>query len=763
MSPSGGSAGRRWIIGIAAGAALALTVLWWRAGTGAPAPAPVHAAAVFVDEQTCAACHDEERAAWTGSHHSLAMQAATDDTVLADFNDTSFTSFGLTSRFSRRNGAFVVTTDGPDGEPTDYEVKYVFGLTPLQQYLLELPGGRLQAHSAAWDTVRNRWFHLYPTERIDYRDELHWTKPSQNWNFMCAECHSTDVRKGYDRAADRYETTYFQINVGCQACHGPGSAHVEWAEAREPGDERPGTVAEMGLALDLGAVSNEIQIEACARCHARRSVIKTGYEYGSRFMDTYLPALLEERLYYADGQIQDEVYEYGSFLQSRMAEKGLRCSTCHDPHSGARRAEGNALCATCHAVGARVFEFGPEIDVTGLKSRNYDSPEHHFHTPGKPGSQCVDCHAPRTSYMVVDPRADHSFRIPRPDLTETTGAPDACTRCHTNRSPAWAASEIAARNPGYAPAPHYGEVIAAGRRGRPGAARGLADLVEDTTKPAIVRATAIALLERYPGARSGEVIAAALGDPDPLVRRAAASGFELASAEQRVTLLAPLLRDPVRAVRIEAARLLVPVPAIALGEDNRPAFDRAVAELEGSHRENEDRAEGRLSLGNLFLARGQLQEAEAEYRAALAFQPLPVPAIINLADLYRATNRETQAEALLRRGLEAHPGQPAIVRALALALVRQQRKPEALTLLSGAAPADAGVAYLYAVALADEGRRDDAIAVLEKALPSSDGNRDILLALSSFYREGGDAGKSAEYLQRLQAINPTDPALFTGR
>ncbi len=365
--------------------------------------------------------------------------------------------------------------------------------------------------------------------------------------------------------------------------------------------------------------------------------------------------------------------------------------------------------------------------------------------------------------MVVDPRADHSFRIPRPDLTDETGSPDACTRCHTDRSPAWAAAAIASRNPDYAPAPHYGQALEAGRRGRPGAARALANLVEDASQPAIVRATAIALLERYPGARSGEVIAAALADPDPLVRHAAAGGFELASADQRVASLGPLLRDPIRAVRIEAARLLVSVPPIALGEANRAALDLAVAELEESHRENEDRAEGRLSLGNLFLARGQLQLAEAEYQAALAFQPVPVPAVVNLADLYRATSRESQAEAILRRGLGEHPDDPAIVRALALALVRQQRKPEALTLLSGAADDAPDVAYLYALALADDGRRDDAISVLEKALPSSDGNRDILLALSSFHGERGDAARSAEYLQRLQAINPADPALFSGR
>jgi predicted CXXCH cytochrome family protein len=715
------------------------------AAPGAAAPA----AAAFVDEKSCAGCHSAQSAGWQRSHHALAMQEVSAQSVLGDFGDTSFTSHGITTRFFRRDGKPFVRADGPEGKPADYEVKYVFGVTPLQQYLIELPGGRLQALSVAWDTQRKRWLHLYPKERIDHRDELHWSKPSQNWNFMCAECHSTGLEKKYDVAQNAYATRWQQINVGCQACHGPGSAHIAWADAyaKEKKGSAPAAGA-MGLQVDLKAGENRVQIETCARCHARRSVIAPNYEYGKRFMDTHLPALLAEGLYHADGQIRDEVYEYGSFLQSKMAQKGLRCSDCHDAHSGQLKAEGNALCTSCHNAQAPAARAG--IDTAGLKKLDYDSPAHHFHAQGKPGSGCVECHAPRTTYMVVDPRADHSFRIPRPDLTQKLGTPNACNGCHADKGAQWAAAAIERQRPGYKPAPHYGEALDAGRHGKPGALRLLTSVIEDRQQPAIVRASALDLARRYPGALSGRLFVEALKDPDPLLRRAALSGFEAAPPERRAQLIGALLSDPVRGVRIEAARLLAHEPGTSL------------AELEASHRANEDRPEGRVGLGNLALARGRTADAEAAFRSAIALDPASVPAIVNLADLLRSTQREGEAEKVLRAGLALRPREPALIEALALSLVRQQRKREALELLSAAARAkDAAprLVYLYALVLEDAGRQSEALRALEAVLPRSDGNRDILIALASLHREAGNASQSAAYIKRLAEINPGDPAL----
>lgn len=350
------------------------------------------------------------------------MQKASGRTVLGEFNGAPFRYAGTTSTFFKRDGKFYVRTDGPDGKLADFEIKYTFGLDPLQQYLIELPGGRIQALSIAWDVPRRRWFHLYPKERIDFRDELDWTRPAQNWNFMCAECHATDLTRNFDPSSRAYRTRWTRLGVGCQACHGPSSRHVEWARA---GDKGAGAEPSKGLPVNLKGADSTAEIEACARCHARRAPLGDGFRHEHRLMDDYLPALIDEGLYHADGQILDEVFEYGSFLQSRMHAAGLRCSDCHEPHGLKLRAPGNAVCTTCHTAGPPAAL--PHVNTRELKAMEYDAPNHHFHKPGGPGSRCVDCHAPARTYVVVNPRRDHSFRIPRPDLSVKLGTPNACT------------------------------------------------------------------------------------------------------------------------------------------------------------------------------------------------------------------------------------------------------------------------------------------------------------------------------------------------
>src|SRR5262249_38048524 len=268
-----------------------------------------------------------------------------------------FTHRDVTSTFLRRDGKFAVRTEGPDGKPADFDVAYTFGVRPLQQYLVAFPGGRLQALSIAWDSRPQtegggRWYALYPGERIRTDDPLHWTGREQTWNYQCAECHSTDLRKNYDLAANRYATAWAELPVSCEACHGPGSAHVAWARARPAGAPPAGSAAATGFPVRLahgdgawegkdparglaewtGRPRDGAEVEACARCHARRRPIVDPYPYGAPLLDTHQPALLAAGLYQADGQILGEVYEYGSFLQSRMYRAGVRCSDCHDPH-----------------------------------------------------------------------------------------------------------------------------------------------------------------------------------------------------------------------------------------------------------------------------------------------------------------------------------------------------------------------------------------------------------------------------------------------
>ena len=578
---------------------------------------------------------------------------------------------------------------------------------------------------------------------------------------MCAECHATDLKKNYDATARTYNTTWQRNDVGCQACHGPGSRHVEWARAAK-GTYTAASV-KATFDVDLAAADSKVQIESCARCHSRRSVISDEYRYGQRLMDHYLPALLTDGLYYPDGQQLDEVYIYGSFIQSRMHAKGVRCTDCHDPHSSKLKAQGNAVCTACH--NATEAAAGKHVDTSGLKKKDYDSAAHHFHKIGAAGAACVDCHAPAKNYMVVDPRHDHSFRIPRPDLTAEISTPNACNGCHTKESAQWAVEAVTKwYGLGRRKESHYGQALAAGRQGKPGAAANLRALIDGPAQPAIVRATAIELLQRYRGPEAGALIARAVGDADPLVRRAAVAALIGFPQTERVRLAAPLLGDSVRAVRIESAHVLAAVPAQSLSERQWAAFRSALAEFEAMQRANADRPESWFALGNIYAARGEPQKAEDAYRTAIALDDRFVPAYANLANQLRDRGNEAAVESTLREGIAATRNHAALEHALALSLVRQGKKPAALALLARAAaqaPSDIRIQYTYAVALHDAGKRGEAVKRLEALAPRASGDREVLLALAAFKREGGDVAGAERYLKELAAINPEDPVFTT--
>lgn len=717
---------------------LAITVLTagWLAYLELPAippvlvQPPIQTDASYVGRHSCAGCHAEQDRLWRGSHHDLAMQEASSETVLGDFRDAEFKKDGVVTRFFRQDGRYRVRTDGPDGKPADFEIKYTFGFTPLQQYLVELPGGRLQALSIAWDSRPKerggqRWFHLYPNEKIEHTDELHWTKRSQNWNFMCAECHSTNLQKNYDPASRAYRTTASEIDVACEACHGPGSNHVAWAE-RKPGYERidAGTRGltvllnerqggqwtidpESGNAWRGAPRGSEKEIQVCARCHARRAQLSGDYRYGP-LMDTHLPSLLQETLYHADGQIEGEVYEYGSFLQSRMYAAGVTCSDCHEPHSLKLRAPGNGVCLQCH------------------NQNQYDTEKHHFHLTGSDGANCIDCHMPARTYMVIDPRRDHSFRIPRPDLSVRLGTPNACANCHANKPARWAAGKVRqwyGHDPkGYQ---NYTETLHAARtRARDAEARLLA-LLSDKEQPAIARATAAAELSHWLSGNSLPVLAEALGDADSRVRAAAVESLAPLPPEQLWQLAHPLLRDPARAVRMLAAGALAGISIEQVPPSERADFSKAIDEYLASLRFNADEPAAQVNLGNFHATRGESKEAEQSYREALIIDPDWLPAYANLADLYRQTNRDREGESLLREGLARQPKAAILHHSLGLLQVRRKNLTAALDSLKQAlelAPDDARFSYVYAVALQSAGHAREARAIVETALTRTPGD-----------------------------------------
>jgi tetratricopeptide (TPR) repeat protein len=674
------------------------------------------------------------------------MAEATEKTVLGDFSGSAFTYAGTTSTFSKRDGAFYIRTDGRDGKPADFKVKYTFGVYPLQQYLVEFPDGRLQVPSIAWDARSRReggqrWFHLYPQERITHDDELHWTRPAQNWNFMCADCHSTGLRKAYNRAADRFQTHWSEISVGCEACHGPGSRHLGWAASRGSGkpaskdgakglnvqlDERQGSTwginPASGNAFRSQPRATEREIEVCAQCHARRGQIAEGYEAGKPFLDHYRPALLSTPLYHADGQQRDEVYSWGSFLQSKMYAQGVTCSDCHNPHTGKVRAESNTLCATCHS------------------SRKYDTASHHNHTPGSAGAACVSCHMPATNYMVVDPRRDHSLRVPRPDLSVTLGTPNACTGCHTDRTASWAASQVKAWYPhepqGFQ---RFAGAFAATGTSVPGQQDQLAAIADDGIQPPIVRATAVANLDVSARATL-DAVARSLREPNALVRLGALQAASGIPPNVRLPLVTPLLSDPMRALRIEAASLVAGSPGEQLRSDERAAFERAASEFIETQWYNADRPEARVNLGTFYGSRGDVAKAEDEFKAAIRLDPSFLPAYVNLADLLRVLGRDADGERVVRQALEIAPRNGMLHHALGLALVRLSRAGEALGELERASvlePGNVRFAYVYAVALHSAGKVDAAIGTLEKVLTAHPGDANVRAALASFKQSRG--------------------------
>ena len=724
-------------------------------GAAAAAPAPR-----FVGAAACASCHAKQSDAWRGSDHDLAMQVADARSVLGNFDKAVFEG----SRFAARDGKFFVNTEGPDGKRADFEVKYTFGVHPLQQYLIELPGGRLQAFGLAWDARPKerggqRWFNLYPGRSLKPGDALHWTGIEQNWNFQCAECHSTNLRKNFDASSGTFHTTWSEIDVACEACHGPGSNHVAWAR-KEGGaggyaakglpvalDERKGVTWSLASGASTAKRSapraTSKEIDACGRCHARAARFSDDYRDGGAYGDTHRRSPLSEGLYWPDGQQRDEVYDWGSFLTSRMHAEGVTCSDCHDPHSLKLRAPGNGVCAQCHA---------PAV---------FDAEAHTHHAKGTTGAECAACHMPTTTYMVVDPRHDHSFRIPRPDLSVSLGVPNACNGCHAKKTAQWAAAAVdtlwGKQRKGYQ---QFGDAFVAGASGAPGARGKLLTIVDDPAQPAIVRASAIERLAPWLTPTTAQSVARALNDADPLVRMAAVGALSGADAQMRQRYLPRMLSDPVRIVRMEAARALAGDAEAGLPADVRTPFARALGEYVAAQTYNADRPEAHVNLGNLYAQRRDGEQAIAEYSKALAIDPTFIAGYVNLADFYRSVSADAEAEKTIREGIARNPNAAALRHALGLALVRQKRLAEALPELAQAAklaPDDARYAYVYAVAL--DGARQpkkskDLLEATRKRFPY---DRDVLGALASYASRDGNADAALAYAKTLRELDPENP------
>lgn len=689
-------------------------------------------ASEYVGSDACQSCHAEAYAHWRQSHHFAAIAKATDETVKGDFNDSRFTYNGITSRFYRKDGDFYVQTDNAAGELEAFKVTHTFGTYPLQQYLIDFPDGRKQVLGIIWDTRPKaeggqRWYHLFPDSpsmshgepAVTSEDPLHWTGIYFNWNSRCASCHSTHLEKNYAPATNRYDTRWAEISVGCEACHGPASAHLDWA--RKPQES---TQAHAGFGVSLvnpgiwKAVQDiaqgkpsvamlkhsgpraEVQMQQCASCHSRRLEIGQP-EPRISYYDTHQLSLIEPPLYHADGQVRDEVFEWGSFLQSKMYQAGVTCTNCHDPHSSQLKAEGNALCTQCHAAAL------------------FDRPEHHHHQPQSTGSACVNCHMPSTTFMGVDARRDHSFRIPRPAQSAAVGAPNACTQCHSEQKPAWAQAHIDGwlQASGRTLAEHpFAEAFHAADSGRSDVGPQLLRIAEDESLPAIVRGSAIARHARAHNPQSVEALGKLLNAPEPLIRLGALRAMNSLPPQLRYQLLAPHLGEQVVSLRVEMARLLAGLDLTQLGAPQQAQLQSLFDDFIEAADYNAEMPESLIALGQFQIERKQYDAAETALEQAVSVAPRHEDALLNLADFYRRTSRDAAAAPLLERALAAAPNSAAAHYAMGLFHVRQQDYAAAAQTLRQStelAPANPRYAYTYALSLDKLARTSEAVAFLQ--------------------------------------------------
>jgi predicted CXXCH cytochrome family protein len=715
----------------------------------------------FIGSGECSQCHASEAKQWNQSHHAKAMMTPTNESVLGDFSDIRFTHQGVETRFFKNSDSFKIETQNRDGKQQTFAVRYTFGVYPLQQYLIEIGDGKMQAFDVAWDSRPKleggqRWLKLLPEEDTSPESPFHWMKHTQNWNARCSDCHSTGVERGYDAQTNTYSTTFEEVSVGCESCHGAGSQHAENVKA---GTYRKGKASGFNTQLsptkdfvfsegsDIAIAhgkSSSNQVNACGGCHSRRQAIDK-FDPADDYHDQFILRTIDQNLYFADGQIQDEVFVLGSFLQSKMAQAGVTCTNCHNPHSGGLKVEGNGLCTQCH------------------KPQVYDNKTHYNHKSETEAAQCVTCHMPATTYMEVDDRRDHSFRVPHPKASALSESPSVCKTCHQAQSYEWAANTISSWSKN-TPTDQAGfDVFATlnlyAQDSDPLGLRKVVEYIDSSDNPAIKRATLLGLTANIPSRVSFETINKNISSTDPMVRKAAVDASGFISPDQRWELLKGTLNDPTASVRFAVARQLVGYERELTGAE-LSALNILLTEYQQQLLLSSDFPSGQLEIAVFEMRRGNTEQAFKAYEQALTIEPGFSPALLNMADLYRALGNESKSLETLEQALKVAPDSGAVQHSYGLALVRMGKKSKALTHLKlSTERVDANVryAYVYAIALDSLGNTEGAIQVLEETDAKWPNQYDILLSLVSYLEKEGRNKESLKYLSNLSAIAPNDP------
>ena len=658
--------------------------------------------ATFVGSNSCKSCHETEYNLWENSHHDQAMKIADSTSILANFNDVTFEHNNVKSHFYKKDGDYYVNTQGEDGEYADYKIIYTFGFTPLQQYIVQFPNGEYNCLLTAWDSVENKWYHLVPDLDIEHQEWINWSGGSQRWNTMCADCHSTNLHKNYDSETQIYDTTFSEINVSCEACHGPSSTHNSFYENQEKNPDESLTPPEMYMG---SVVPPKELVNKCARCHSRRTQLTKYFDYEGEFDDHYYQQLIEAPHYELDGQILGEDYVYGSFIQSKMYSLGISCKDCHDVHSLKLKKDGNNLCLTCH------------VPAT------YDTPEHHFHEMNTEGAQCINCHMTGVTYMGNDFRRDHSFRIPRPDQSVEYGTPNACNRCHTDKSAEWA-SEFVVENYGPDRADHFSDHLLKGYYEDSNAWK---VLFSNSNYPAIARATALSQYANQPLSQQEiQELTAYLKDPEPIVRNEAIRALEIQNPQGATAIVKPLLNDSIRVVRISAARYLN-----SSGEllPNDEAFKKATKEYLENLDTNSDFSQGLNQIAVYHQTKGDTEKAIENYKKAILEDDRSNTSRMNLALIYYEQGLIEKSEALYLKVTEQEPEFSYSFYMLGLLyneIGETDKSLEYLRLATEKTPVNFNAFYNYIVMLQQQGKNEESLKVASEALKLSPYNERIL-------------------------------------
>ncbi|AUP78073.1 hypothetical protein C1H87_04830 [Flavivirga eckloniae] len=653
----------------------------------------------FVGKAACIDCHKSEYDHWNGSHHQQAMSLADSTTVLGNFNNTVFNHKGVKNTFFKKGNDFYVNTTDKNGNYRDYKIVYTFGVTPLQQYIVKFPDGAYQCLITAWDTEKNTWFHLQPDLELAHDEWINWTGGAMRWNTACADCHSTNLEKGFDAKTNVFNTTFNEINVSCEACHGPASKHVSFYKNYDENTKATPPKLYMGKSQE----SKDL-VQKCARCHSRRSQTTKKFDYNGHFLDHYSPALLVDPLYELDGQIKDEVYVYGSFMQSKMYQNNVACVDCHDAHSLKLKQTGNNLCMSCHEP-------------------KYNSEAHHYHPINSEGAQCINCHMTGKIYMGNDYRRDHSFRVPRPDQTVKYGTPNACNECHKDKSPEWASAFINSKYGTKRP-DHFSNYLLEGYHNNHEA---LFTLLSQSKFPEIARATA---LYQYTNnsLTHDEIndIRKFLNDPSILVRNEAVRSFEKIRDKNYHADIAPLLKDSIRLVRIAAVKYFNSIGANMTGND---AFNKAEKEYLEDLDMNADFASGQHQIAVYNEMKGHTDLAIKAYRKSLEIDNRYNISRMNLALLVYKQGHIEEAKSLYLKVIELEPEYSNSYYMLGLLFNEVGDTKNALKYLAEACnkkPANIRAFYNYALKLQAENLNQKSVEVINKALAIFPNNENLL-------------------------------------